>query len=225
MALLDKFFGKVLYFPGCTLKFEAKDIQQHHEALLKKFRIKYVTLPQLEVCCGKPALDYGYKEDFHALRSRNTQNFQGQKIKKIITSCPSCYIIFKHHYEDIEVEHITETILNNLDKIDKKYPGQLITFYDSCNPQKDPELYENPRKILTALGFRLQELPFNKDKSLCCGNALQLVSPKISASMAKAVLTSVETRKVVTISPECYIHFKRNKKQDIRVVELSEVLL
>ncbi len=225
MALFDKFFGKTLYYPGCSTKFKAKAIRHRHEELLKKFKVKYITLPQLEVCCGKPALDYGYKEDFQALRSKNTQTFLGQNVKKIITSCPSCYTIFKHYYEDIEVEHITETILQNMDKIDKKYPGQSITYFDSCNPQKYSELYENPRKILKALGFHVRELHLNREKALCCGRVLKPISPKIANSMATAVLEEVETTKIITMSPGCHIHLHANKKNAPKIVELSEVLL
>ncbi len=188
------------------------------------FGVNYVKLPAMEVCCGKPALDYGYKDDFDILRRKNSDLFQNQNIKKIITSCPKCYSVFKTKYEDIEVEHITETILENLDKIEKNYDGELITFFDACNSEKDSMLYDNPRKILEAVGFRIQELDFKKETSLCCGRVLHPISPKVGRFMGEALIESTTTRKMVTMSPDCFLHFKELNPK-IEILELSEVLL
>ena len=225
MALFDGLFKKTLYFPGCSAKFIVRDVQKRHEQLLTKLGVKYVKLPELEVCCGKPALDYGYKDDFQNLVNMNTQTFAQNGIKKIITTCPLCYTIFKRNYEDIEVEHITQTILKNINKLDKKTDGELVTYYDSCNPEKYPELYDNPRQILEAVGYRIAELEFNKEKSLSCGQELKPVSPKVSKFMAEAILESVKTKKLITISPGCFIHFNENNAKGVKIIELSEVLL
>ena len=225
MSLFDNLFKKTLYFPGCTAKFIAKDIQTRHEKLLQKFDIKYVKLPELEVCCGKPALDYGYKEDFEKLLKLNIENFRAQGIKKIITTCPVCYSIFqKYYYEDFEIEHITQTILNNIPKIEKK-SDEKITIFDACNSQKLPELYNNPREILNKLGYNIQELEYNNERSMCCGKTLKLVSPKVAKSMAEAVLDSVKTKKLIVLTPDCFTHFLENNSKGIKVVELSEVLI
>ena len=165
MGLFDGLFKKTLYFPGCPAKFLVKDIQKRHEQLLTKLGVKYVKLPELEVCCGKPALDYGYRDDFQNMVKHNSEMFKNNGIKRIITTCPFCYTMFKKHYEDIEVEHITQTILKNISKIEKKSDGELVTYYDSCNPEKFPELYDNPRKILEAVGYKISELEMNKEKS------------------------------------------------------------
>ena len=229
MGLFDSFFGKgkVLYFPGCTPKYLDAQVQKRHEQLLKQFEIDYITLPKEEVCCGRPALDYGYVEDFNKLQQTNTDLFQAHKIKKIITSCPSCYYTFKKKYEDLdmEIEHISQTILDNIDKIQKKYEGQKVTFFDPCNPYKLPELYDNPRKILETLGLRVVDLPFTKEKSLCCGKSLQHIAPKVGTEMANAILKDVKTRTLITTSTDCCLHFKETPGHHIKIRELSEVLL
>jgi Fe-S oxidoreductase len=225
MALLDNLFKKTLYYPGCTAKFIAKDIQTRHEKLLQKFGIKYIKLQELEVCCGKPALDYGYKEDFEKLVKQNIDNFHAQGIKRIITSCPVCYSVFlKYYSEDFEIEHITKTILDNIRRIEKK-SDEKITFFDSCNSDKLQDLYNNPREILKKLGYKLQELEFNKEHSMCCGKSLKLVSPKVAKSMAEALLESVPSKKLIVLSPDCFTHLLENNNKGIKIVELSEVLI
>jgi len=225
MGFFDGLRGKTLYFPGCSAKFLVNDIQRRHEQLLTIFGIDYVKFPEMEVCCGKPALDYGYKNDFHALVRKNSELFKNQGIKKIITSASFCSLIFAQHYGEVEVEHISETILKNIHKIKKDYEGEQVTFFDACNPQKLGHLYDTPRKILEAVGFRLVELEFAKEKSLCCGQVLKPISPKVSSYMAEAVLDAVPTKKLITMSPDCYAHFKENNPKNLKILELSEVLL
>ena len=224
MAIFGLFGGKILYFPGCTAKYVAKDIQRRHEQLLTIFDIEYVKFPELEVCCGKPATDYGFKDDYKSLVKKNQNMFKNQKVKKIITSCQQCYWIFKEMYDNIEVLHISQVILDNLDKIDVK-ADEEVSFYDAVNPNKLEELYSNPREILKNVGMIVQEFECNKKLSLDCGVELQPVSPKVSDKMADEVLKKVETRKLIVMCPTAYVHLKKNNPSGIKILELSEVLL
>jgi Fe-S oxidoreductase len=224
MAIFGLFKGKTLYFPGCTAKYVAKDIQRRHEQLLTMFEIEYVKFPELAVCCGKPASDYGFKDDYKSLVKKNQNMFKNQKIKKIITSCPQCYWIFKEEYDNIEVLHISQVILNNMDKIDLK-TDEAVCFYDAVNPNKLDELYNNPREILKAVGMNIQEFEYNKKLSLDCGVELQPVSPKVADKMAEEILKNVETRKLIVMCPTAYVHLKKNNPYGVKVLELSEVLL
>jgi len=225
MGLFDNLFGKTLYFPGCFPKYKAKDIQRRHEQLLTMFGIKYIKLAELEVCCGKPALDYGFLEEFQSLRSRNANAFKNQRIKKIIVSCPECYYTFKKNYEDIEVQHISQVILENISKIEKNLDGEDLTYYDCPNPLKLKELYDVPRKILEDIKANIVELHYNKEMTMDSGKLLEPVSPKIAEKMADAVLKEVKTKKLVVLSPEIYLHLKNHNKYEFKILELSEVLL
>ncbi|MFH1971949.1 MAG: (Fe-S)-binding protein [archaeon] len=222
MALFGKLFGKTLYYPGCSSKFVNRDIQRRHEHLLTSFDIEYIKLPEIEVCCGLPALHLGYREDFNRLVKKNNDMFKNQKIKTIITSCPTCYYMFKKHY-NVEVKYILEVFLENIEKIKKHYSSEKITFFDPCNFLGDEMLYNAPREILKKVGFELVELERNRENSMCCGFPLKENSPKVAESMAKTILDNVKTNKLITTCPNCYAHLKDNT--DIDVIELSEVLV
>ena len=223
MAILSKLFGKVLYYPGCSSKFFDKDIYRRHEHLLTTFGIEYIKLPDIEVCCGLPALNLGYRDDFQSLINKNNRMFRNQRIKMIITSCPTCYRVFKEYY-NIEVKHILEIILENIEQLKKDFKGEEISYYDPCNPSKIDAFYSNPREILSNINVSVVELERNKDRSMCCGFVLRDNSPKIANRMAEQVLEMVKTKKIVTTCPSCYIHLKENTK-DVEVFELSEVLI
>jgi heterodisulfide reductase subunit D len=226
MGFFNRFTGKkVLYFPGCPAKFLVKDVQRRHEQILTQLEVEYVKLPELEVCCGKPAIDFGFPEEFKDLKSKNKTTFQNQRIGKIITSDPSCYQTFKKKYEDLEVEHISQTILKNIEKLGNVGQGQEITFIDPCNPHKLTELYNIPRQILESLGFSLIELANNKENSMCCGKAIELVSPKVGEKMAQELLKQVTTKMIVTTSPDCYQYLKKQNHPGVEVLEFTEVLV
>ena len=120
MKIFEKILGgNTLYYPGCLTKFVAKDLKEKYEKILRNLGIDFIELSELELCCGSPALKAGYKEDFKNLAEKNFKIFKDHSVKKIITNCPACFMIFKKYYKevlgekwDIEVFHVSE-ILNS----------------------------------------------------------------------------------------------------------------
>ena len=109
--------GNTLYYPGCLLKAVYPEKIENYKKIFNKLGIDFILIPD-EVCCGLPVLNAGYKKDARKLANRNFEIFKEKKIRKIITSCPSCYHTFKSVYPelvkdwDIVVEHATVCILN-----------------------------------------------------------------------------------------------------------------
>ena len=144
MGLLDKILGgNILYYPGCLTKFVMKDLEKNYEEILRKCRIDFIKLTDVEVCCGSPVLNTGYENDFKTLAKKNLEIFKKHSIKKIITSCPACYKTFHKDYRellgdewDIEVEHVTQTIANALKSGKlrvKKLRSKKLTYHDPCH--------------------------------------------------------------------------------------------
>jgi len=228
MAFLNKLkdifsFGNVLYYPGCLTKFAAPDLEKNYKQILDMMNIDYIEIPDF-YCCGSPVIKAGYDADFQNLIDKNAEVFRKYSIKKIITGCPSCSVIFKKYY-DIRVEHIIITIAKNLDKIKARHEGD-ITYHDPCHLGRKGNIYNAPRKILTHLGFNLVEMKDNKENSMCCGagGGLKSNAPKLSNKIAKLRLKQVKTKKLVTTCAMCYLHLKENAK-GIEVMELSQLLV
>jgi Fe-S oxidoreductase len=101
----------------------------------------------------------------------------GYGVKKIICTCPHGYNTLKKDYAhfggNYEVYHHTEIIANLIaaGKITLKKPiDGLFTYHDSCFLGRYNNIYDQPRKILTAIpGMKLAEMDRNLDKSFCCG--------------------------------------------------------
>jgi heterodisulfide reductase subunit D len=226
MNFFDRFRkGETLFYPGCLAKSSLKSIANNYATVLQKLGMEIILLKDSEVCCGWPALSMGYRPEFEELMAKNIEVFKQHNIKKIITSCPSCYLTFKEHYKGFEVEHITQTLVRYLKVLPIKYE-EKITYYDPCSLGRKAGIFNEPRVILEALGFEIVELKNNKENTSCCGfgGGLAQNIPAISNKIAKELLSKVKTKKLITTCAQCYQHLKNNST-NVEVLELSQVLI
>ncbi len=239
MKIFEKILGgNTLYYPGCLTKFVAKDLKEKYEKILRNLGIDFIKLEELELCCGSPALKAGYKEDFKNLAEKNFKIFKDHSVKKIITNCPACFMIFKKYYKevlgnkwDIEVEHISETI--NLKfksqnaKLKFKIQNEKVTFHDPCHLGRQMGVYEEPREVIKKLGYEISEMELNRNESFCCGGGGGVKSnePELANKIAKDRIEQAKktgAKILVTACPLCYLHLKENAKE-LEVKELSEL--
>lgn len=224
-----KIFGKTLFYPGCLLKYKAKNLLDNYERILNNLGVNYVRLDGVEQCCGLPAFNAGYMDDFKRISDANMQLFEDQNVSKVVTVCSDCHVMFSKNYPSLKVEHVSQVIARYLSKVDVKLlptENEEITYYDPCSLGRKSGIYHEPRVILQHLGYTVKELKQNREKGVCCGagGGLKQNSPKIANRMAQIVLSKVKTRKLVTACPSCYLHLKENAK-DIEVYELSELMV
>jgi heterodisulfide reductase subunit D len=179
MALKDfvkKLSGNILYFPGCLTKDVLKKEFENYKEIFNKLGINYITLSEDESCCGLPVLNAGYRKDARKVAKDNYKLFKERKVYKIITSCPSCYHMFKSVYPglvrewDIEVVHATVAIFDALKKKRmKKGPTEKVTYHDPCHLGRYEGIYDEPRKVIEMLGGEIIEMKYSREKSYCCG--------------------------------------------------------
>lgn len=235
--LLDKAMGgNTLYYPGCVTHLVKPELEESYKKILQRLGVDFIVIPEFN-CCGSPVLRAGYKKDFNELVEKNKKIFEKYGIKRIITNCPGCYNALKNNYGSMRVEHIAQTIKRNIKNIKGtgEKPSQdddkKITYHDPCHLGRHSNIYDEPRDILKALGYIVEELPRNRERAMCCGGGggLKANNEAMANNFAKAILSQVKTKRLVSPCPLCYSHFKQNSKgsgitKDIEVVELSELL-
>jgi Fe-S oxidoreductase len=215
--LFDKLKGgNTLYYPGCMTKFALKDKQEKYERLLRRLGIEYIKLSDVELCCGIPVLNAGYLEDFENLKKKNLEIFKEYDVKKIITNCPGCCHTLKNEY-GLDAEHITQVLAENLDRlgIENRKPETLeITYHDPCHLGRWGGIYDEPRDVLKKKGFKVEELDYNRNESLCCGGGggLRQNDGSAASKVACNVLNQVKTKRLVTACPMCFYHLRENAK-------------
>jgi len=233
MGLFGKLFSRnTLYYPGCLIKHAATDLDENYKEILKKLGIEFLQFDDF-VCCGCPVLNAGYKEDFENLMIKNIALLDVYGIKTIITPCPACLKMFKQTYglekKGIKVKHITEVLAENLHKI-KEVKELLknqtkITFHDPCHLGRHCNIYDEPRKALMKMGYKLEEFDKKGADAECCGGGggVKANFPEIANEVAKKRIKSCKTKLLTTACPLCYLHLKENAG-DVQVKEFSQIV-
>ncbi len=236
MGLMDKLLGgNVLYFPGCLTNYVFKDLKENYEKILKICGIRFIELGDI-VCCGSPVKNAGYMNIFKDLARKNFKLFQKYHIKKIITNCPACYHVLAYEYpkvlgKKLEVEHASISIFKVLNKLKLTELKLRAVYHDPCHLGRYSGIYEEPRKILKAMGIELVEFEFNMENSFCCGGGggVSANYPDLAEAMARERINQAKeigVKNVITCCPLCYANLMKGAQDtDVKVIELSQLLI
>ena len=172
---------EILFWVGCAGSFDqrAQKITRAFATILDKAGVRYAILGKEEACTGDPARRAGNEFLFQMMAYQNIQVLNNYGVKKIVTTCPHCFNIFRNEYPELggkyEVMHHTVFLQQLIDegKIRVKegglFKGRRITYHDSCYLGRANDIYEAPRKVLEALEAELIEMKRCRSKGLCCG--------------------------------------------------------
>jgi Fe-S oxidoreductase/nitrate reductase gamma subunit len=168
----------VLYFVGCYASFDKRNIKiaKSFVKLCQAAGLKVGILGKEEKCCGEPVRKLGNEYLYQSLAAENIELINSYGIKQIVTTCPHCFNTLGKDYTDLGLEAVVEHYTIFLDRLLDK--GQLklgtpqpfsCTYHDSCYLGRYNDIYEAPRRLLSAAGGALSEMTRNRDESFCCG--------------------------------------------------------
>jgi heterodisulfide reductase subunit D len=238
---------EILFWVGCAGSFDqrAQKITKAFATILTKVGIKYAILGKEEMCTGDPARRAGNEFMFQMMAYQNIQTLNNYGIKKIVTTCPHCFNIFKNEYPELggtyDVIHHTTLLQQLIDegritvKEGGAWKGKRITYHDSCYLGRANNIYEAPRKVLEALDAELVEMKRCRSKGLCCGaGGAQMFKEEEKGTTrinwertAEAISTNASV--IAAACPYCNTMLtdgvKTNEKEDeVQVLDVAELI-
>ena len=221
---------KVLYFAGCMTALTPV-ISKSTQSVLQKAGIKFEMMDKDGgICCGRPMLMAGRKEQAEEMVAKNTAIIKASGADTLLLSCPICYKIFKekYHLEGIEVIHHTEFFdrLINEGRLSIKGSDTRSVYHDPCELGRGCGVYEEPRRVIGRAGV-LVEADKNGKESICCGGSLGSLT--LSFERRKALtenalnnLTVASPDVIATACPLCRSTF--NRYSDRPVKDIAEII-
>ena len=162
--------------------------------------------------------------------------------KRLMTSCPSCYHVWKHEYPHIigeplgfEVLHSTELLAEIIaaGKLAFRSLNETVTYHDPCDLGRTSGIYAAPRQVIQAIpGVNFVEMKDHHEYSLCCGGGgdVEMSDKELSAAVAKRRIqqaAETEAKYLVSACQQCVRTLAgaaRREKIRIRTVDIVELV-
>jgi len=243
---LGKERAEVAYFVGCVSSFFPRSykVPQALVQIFDRAGVDYALLGGTEWCCGYPMFINGELERAHDLIQHNVEAVRAMGVKKVVTTCPSCFHFWKHSYPaalgveelGIDVQHSTEFLADLLETGNLKL-GDLrekVTYHDPCDLGRKGGVTEAPRRVLAQIpGLRLVEMAENRDSSHCCGGGgnLESFAPEVVQAVARNRIHQAADTGAGTLVSACQqcertlAEAARAERIRIRVKDVTEVVL
>lgn len=155
-----------VFFPGCQMGASSPEIVlAAYEDLTRRLS---GGVGLILGCCGAIADWAGQEKLFAEGLAQTLGAWEALGRPKVITACPTCYQIFTKHTE-MEVCGIIE-ILESIGLPEGVVQGQgILAVHDACTARYSATWQDGVRRLASGLGYQLQELPFSKETTPCCG--------------------------------------------------------
>jgi Fe-S oxidoreductase len=164
----------------CTGAFDDryKKVVKSFAKILNKLGVSYAVLGKEETCTGDPARRAGNEMLYQMQAFQVIEILKSYEVRKIITTCPHCFNIFRNEYPDLggdyEVINHLQFLNENLEKGKLKvgnglFKGKGITYHDPCYLGRANGIYSEPRSIVSRLTSDFVEMERNRSFALCCG--------------------------------------------------------
>ena len=220
---------KVGFFVGCGADFVYPEVGTSLIKVLNALDVE-VVFPQNQNCCGTPALYSGDTETGVDLAKQNVEAFTEADVDYILSICPTCTMGIKRDFVErladfpdwsakaralsektMDAAAFLENVLNASEKFEGLLPHGTVTYHDSCHLKRGNKVFAEPRALLDACGYSIEEM---KNSDRCCGFggtysflAHPQISKQITADKVKTI-KAVNSKTVAMDCPGCMIMLK-----------------
>lgn len=137
---------KYTYYPGCTLRTKAKDLDAYARASAKALGFELEEVSQWQCCGGVYPL--GSDEIATKLSSVRVLNEAKEKGQDLVTLCSACHHVIKRVNDDMKNIPDIQTRANNYMKLDEPYKGETNVLH-FLEVLRDKVGFDNLKKMVT----------------------------------------------------------------------------
>ncbi len=207
--------------------------------ILRAANVDFGTLGLEEQCCGSEIRRLGESGLFEYLRDDNIEKFRAAGVKKMVTTSPHCYNVYKNEYGKTEftVEHYTQVVARLIAEGRLKFSHRVeatVTYQDPCFLGKQNGVYDEPRAILKAIpGVKFVDMDRSRERSVCCeggGGRMWMEGTSKVRIANDRVLQALETGAniLATACPFCFLTLSdaviaTGNEEKIKVMDILQI--
>lgn len=201
-----------VFFPGCALPGTRPAATM---SVYEQLQGKIPALGLVMDCCTKPSHDLGRQEYFRQMFDEMANWLEGHGVQRVLVACPNCYKVFSEYGK----QFVTETVYEVLAEIPldaaRQPDSTVVTIHDPCVVRTAGAPQEAVRRLLTAAGSRIEEMPHSRATALCCGEGgtVAALAPDLAEGWGEHRTREAAGRKVITYCAGCANHL--GKRLDV----------
>jgi Fe-S oxidoreductase len=170
--------AELLWFVGDYASFDPRNqrVTQSLARVLHRAGVDFGILWDAERTGGCDVRRAGEEGLWRSLAEENIKTISACDFERIFSSDPHTFHTLRNEYPDLggswTVLHHSQLLLELIETgrlVPGRRLGYRVTYHDPCTLGRYNDVYEEPRRVLAALGVELEEMPRNRDNSFCCG--------------------------------------------------------
>ena len=238
--------AEYLFWVGCAGAFDDryKKVVRAFVKILNHLKINYAVLGREETCTGDPARRAGNEMLFQMQALQLIEILKSYGVKKIITTCPHCFNIFRNEYPDLGGSYEVVNYLQFLNRYSEEgklsinagsLKGKKVTYHDPCYLGRANEIYDEPRVLLNRLTGGFTEMERHGSFALCCGAGGAQMFKEAEKGEKEVFIERTEealragAEVIASACPFCMTMLTdglkyKNREDDVRNLDMAELI-
>jgi len=222
--------SQYVFFPGCQLSASSPEqVEKVYTFLTEKLTGGVGLMLR---CCGAPADWAGNQELFQNSLEVLTEEWEKLGNPQIIVACSTCHSMFKDRFPEVVslwelMDHLELPVQGDGSSTtftsgsESRRCAGKVAVQDACTTRHEPVIHEAVRSLLTKLGYDVEELPYNKELTKCCGfgGLTSFVNPELGKEIVQERI-SESTTDYVAYCAMCRDNFASQGKRTFHLLDL-----